>query len=147
MKTVEFDSDRVISCRRYDVPMIVYCCSDLIFATKIRSTADSLQITTRPARTAEALLNRLNRVDDGKANAPVKAVLVDLDLGEVGLELIRITKAHPASPEVVAFGAHVGREMLAEASNCGAEFVMPRGSFTATLPVILQRLNNAGTDE
>lgn len=119
--------------------MIIYCCADLIFSTKVRSTADSLNIKTRPARDAETLRKRLDRVDDGKGNDAVVAVLIDLDLGEAALELITQTKQHAANPPVVAFGSHVATDILRGAHDRGAEFVMSRGQFTAHLPTILQR--------
>ena len=121
--------------------MIIYACADLIFATKVRSTAESLGIGTRPTRDEAALAKRLDQVDDGKLNEPVAGLLVDLDLGEAGLALIRQCKSHGTSPVVVAFGAHVNTAILQGASDSGADFVMPRGSFTANLPDILTRLD------
>lgn len=112
-----------------------------MFATKIRSTAEALSIVTRPARDAEALRNRLNQVDDGKANEPVTGVLVDLDLDTAAIELIAVCQSHDADLPIVAFGAHVATQLLDAARDAGAQFVMPRGTFTATLPDILERLN------
>ncbi len=121
--------------------MVVYCCSDLIFATKIGSTAEALGVPSRPARDAAALANRLDRVNDGKLNEPVTAVLVDLGLGEAGLGLIRQTKEHDASIPVVAFGSHAATEQLHAAREHGADFVLSRSQFTANLPVILERFS------
>lgn len=123
--------------------MIVYCCSDLIFATKIRSTAESLGVPSRPARDVQALERRLDRVDDGKLNDPVTAVMVDMDLGETALQLIAAAKAHATRPPVIAFGSHVATELLQSARERGADFVMPRGQFTATLPALLERFGGA----
>ncbi len=119
--------------------MIVYCCSDLIFATRIRSTCDTLGILSRPARDEPMLQNRLDRVEDGKANDAVSAVLVDLDL-DAGPALIALAKAHPASPPIIAFGAHVATERLQAAHHAGASQVLSRGTFTKDLPALLQRL-------
>lgn len=121
--------------------MIVYCCHDLIFSTKVHSTADALGIVCRPARTAEALGNRLDRVDDGKANDAVTAVIVDLTIGEPALELIRLAKVHEASPTVIAFAPHVEMALMNAATKCGADQVMPRGAFSAQLPDLLQTLS------
>jgi len=120
--------------------MIVYCCEDLLFATKIRSTADELGIGARPARNAEALGDRLNQIDDGKLSEPVMGVAVDLALGDVALTLIEQAKAHAAAPLVVAFGSHVATQLLESAAERGADFVLPRSAFTASLPQILDRL-------
>ena len=117
--------------------MIVYCCHDLIFATKIHSTAQSLSLVCRPARDAKALRNRLNRVDDGKPNDPVSGVVIDLTIGEAALDLIKLAKGHDAGPKVVAFAPHVEVELIDAAVRRGADTVMPRGAFSAQLPDLL----------
>ena len=117
--------------------MIIYCCHDLIFATKIHSTAQSLGLVCRPARTAEALRNRLDRVDDGKPNDPVSGVVIDLTIGDAALDLIELAKGHAAGPKVVAFAPHVEVQLLEAAEQRGADSVMPRGAFSAQLPDLL----------
>jgi len=119
--------------------MIVYCCNDLIFATKIRSTAETLGIVTRPVRNSAMLDARLHRVDDGKPHAPVSAVMVDLDCGEDGIALITQTKTHDAAIPVIAFGSHVAAELLQAARRAGADKVLPRSAFTTQLPALLQQ--------
>lgn len=121
--------------------MIVYSCSDLIFSTKIHSTAESLGIICRPARHIAALQARLDRVDDGKANDAVDAVIVDLTMGDTGLRLIELAKGHGAAPQVVAFAPHVEVRMLQAAEELGADQVMPRGAFASQLPQLLQALS------
>jgi hypothetical protein len=117
--------------------MIVYCCHDLIFATKIHSTAEALGLVCRPARDVAALSARLDRVDDGKANDPVTGVVVDLTIGDMAFDLIDFAKRHPGAPTVIAFAPHVETRMLAEAERHGADRVLPRGAFTAQLPDLL----------
>lgn len=85
------------------------------------------------------LTNRLDQVDDGKANAPVTQVLVDLDLGELAIEMIRTVKAHTPTIPVLAFGPHVAVDLLKAADEAGADQVLPRGAFTAQLPQLLVR--------
>lgn len=121
--------------------MIVYCCQDLIFATKIRSTAEVTGVSSRPARDAQALDRRLNQVDDGKLNEPVTAVFIDLDLDQTALALIEQVKTHDPNHPVVVFGSHVATELLQAAHDHGADFVMTRSQFTANLPTILQRFS------
>lgn len=118
--------------------MIVYCCHDLIFATKIHGTAEALGLICRPARDAQALLNRLNRVDDGKPNDAVSAVIIDLTIGEAALELIDLVKQHDPGLHVTAFAPHVEVQWLEEAEKRGTDQVMPRGAFSAQLPDILK---------
>ncbi len=121
--------------------MLVYCCEDLIFATKIRSTAEAVGAAARPARDVQALQNRLTCVDDGKLNEPVTGVVIDLAMGQTALELLKAVKDHDAQVPVTAFGSHVDVEILQAAHAQGADFVMPRSQFHATLPTILERLS------
>ncbi|MFW5681679.1 MAG: hypothetical protein ACOC1G_01625 [Phycisphaeraceae bacterium] len=117
--------------------MVVYCTTDLIFATRIRSTAESIGAVTRPARDAEKLDARLNRVDDGKPNEPVRLVLVDLEMGDAGLDLIERCKSHPQVPLVVAYGSHVATDLLSSAKDRGADEVLPRSLFVQKLQHML----------
>lgn len=126
--------------------MIVYCCADLIFATKIRATCESLGLVSRPARDAKMLQNRLDRVDDGKPNGPVSAVLIDLDLGEAALPLIAQCRAHASPPRVVAWGPHVLVDLLKSARQAGADPVLTRGAFTSNLPELLSQLTDGSAE-
>ena len=117
--------------------MIVYCCADLIFATKIRSTCDALGAVSRPARNSEMLHKRLDRVDDGKPNDAVSLVLVDLDIGEDALGLIEMARTHHDGLPIIAWGPHVAVDLLKKAGDAGATQVMTRGSFTQQLPEIV----------
>lgn len=119
--------------------MIVYCCADLIFATKIRSTCEALGVISRPARNGEMLQKRLARIDDGKPNGPVALVLVDLEIGPDAIGLIEQAKQHDPAPPVLAWGPHVAVDLLKQAGEAGADQVLARGSFTSQLPQIIQQ--------
>lgn len=121
--------------------MVIYCCTDLIFATKIRSSADAMGVPTRPARDSEALRKRLERVDDGRINGPVTGVLIDLEMGDDGLALLDQVKTFDRAIPVVTFGSHVATEVLQAARERGADFVMPRSMFSASLPSLLEKLS------
>jgi len=121
--------------------MIIYCCADLIFATKVRSTCEALGAVSRPARNPDMLQKRLDRVDDGKPNDAVALVLIDLDLGDPALELIQTARAHDASLPIIAWGPHVAVDLLNKAGEAGASDVMTRGSFTSKLPEIVERFS------
>ena len=99
--------------------MIVYCCADLIFSTKVASTCEALGVVSRPARDVGMLQRRLDRVEDGKANDAVAAVMIDLEAGDKALEMIRVAAGHGADPAVIAFGPHVMTEALAAAKDAG----------------------------
>lgn len=118
--------------------MIVYACADLIFATKIGSTAQALGVPARPARNAEMLRSRLDRVDDGRANDAVTCFMVDLDLGDTAIELIGEAAAHEPPIQIVAFGPHVMTQALRQAAEAGAGTVMTRGAFTSKLVDLIQ---------
>lgn len=118
--------------------MILYFAADLLWATRIRSTAEGLGIQVRPVRNVAMLQARL-------ADSPVRGVVIDLDGGDAALELI----AHIRAPEntggsppirIVAWGPHVNVEKLRAAKEAGADAVMARGAFSRALPRVLREL-------
>ena len=119
--------------------MVVYLAADLLWSTRIKSTAESLGIQARPVRNPEMLEARL-------ADSPVRGLIVDLEAGDAALDLIRRTAAAPlpATGErirVVAFGPHVAVDRLDAARAAGADEVLPRGSFDRRLIEILRSLD------
>ncbi len=115
--------------------MILYAAADLVWASKIKATADAAGVPTRPARTLEMLEARL-------ADSDVTLVLVDLDKGDEALALIARLKGATASDQerairVVAFGPHVALELLAGARAAGADEVLTRGAMEKRLGEIL----------
>ncbi len=119
--------------------MLIYCCADLMFSTKVRATADAEGVASRPARDAAMLQRRLDQVEDGRANGPVTGVIIDLDI-EPALDLIAQAKAHEPAIPVVAFGSHVLADRLRAARALGADAALPRSAFTAKLPQIVRGL-------
>ena len=118
--------------------MICFCAADLLWATRIKSTADALGIPCRPVRNLEMLEARL-------VDSPVRSLIVDLDSGEPGMSLIRRLRADGADEKarairILAFGPHVAVELFQEAKRVGADAVMARGAFSARLPEILRQL-------
>jgi hypothetical protein len=121
--------------------MILYLAADLVWASKIKATADALSIACRPARTLEMLQARL-------ADSDVKALVADLDKPEEALQMIAFLRRPEASPKergvrVVAWGPHVAKDLLQAARDAGADSVMTRGSFDHDLEEILLRLQSA----
>lgn len=118
--------------------MLLYACSDLIFATRIRAACEDLGRVSRPVRNAAMLQARLDRVDDGKPNDPVTAFFVDLERGDEAIELIRQAAGHGRPPpHVLAFGPHVMVDALAAARDAGAHQSLARGTFTQQLPALI----------
>ncbi len=119
--------------------MILYVCADLLWATRIKSTAEAIGLAARPVRSLEMLEARL-------ADSDVRALVVDLETQALGLDLIRrlrgadATDAHRAI-RVLAFGPHVMTERFAEARDVGADRAIARGGFAANLPDTLRALD------
>lgn len=128
--------------------MILYSAGDLIWATKIKGTGESVDVPCRPVRSVEMLEERL-------ADSDVRALIVDLEAPEVGLAMIRRLRsdngpgtgdasgadAGPARIRIVAFGPHVNKDLLQQARDAGADEVLPRGAFDANLAEILINLD------
>jgi CheY-like chemotaxis protein len=118
--------------------MILYLAADLMWSSKIRSTGDELGISMRPVRSLEMLEARL-------ADSPVRAVVLDLEVPEVAMQIIQRLRGERASPteraiRIVAWAPHVEVERMKAAEDAGADTVMPRGAFSSKLPMILQTL-------
>lgn len=114
--------------------MILYCCADLIFATRIRSTAEAMGIATRPVRSVDRLHALL-------LEETVSAVIVDLEAGAIALELIAAAAALDPPLRTLAFGPHVNAAAFDAARAAGASEAMPRGRFADRLPEHLTALD------
>jgi hypothetical protein len=125
--------------------LILYCASDLLWATRIKRLAEDLGLLCRPVRNPDMLRDRLSE-------GPVAGLIVDLEAPEAEAVLAAAAPATSAEADadsaasalsrprrVVAFGPHVDRERLQMARDRGAE-TLTRGAFEATLPQILRRL-------
>lgn len=141
--------------------MIAYFASDLVWATRIKSTAEALGLAARPVRSVDMLRDRF-------MDSAVTSLVVDL-AGDVplALDIVRETrrlcrelggsttggggnKARPLGTaggpvRIVAFGPHVEREALQAARDAGADDVMTRGAFSNNLPDVLVRLESAAS--
>jgi hypothetical protein len=114
-------------------PFGVLLSVDLIFTTKIRSTARELgyQIVVAGSDSAAGSLMELREP---------KVVLVDLTAGAIAAPaaLGRYRKLAPTA-WFIAFGPHVDDAALAEARAAGCQIVLPRSKFAATLPELLHQ--------
>ncbi len=125
--------------------MIAYFAADLLWATKIKCTAEALGIEARPVRNADMLGARLGDSD-------VRGLIVDLDAPETALALVAMLRGAPRAEggagkagncrpvRVVAFGPHVETDALNRARGAGAHSVLTRGAFSARLPDLLTEL-------
>lgn len=103
--------------------------TDLLFGTKIASTAQSLAVACRGVRSLASLRERL---------AEARLVIVDLE-AELpdGDAVDAVAVAKESGVPVVAFGSHVATERLGAARAAGADRVLARSGFVAQLPTIL----------
>jgi CheY-like chemotaxis protein len=122
--------------------MILYLAADLLWATKIKGCAESLGLACRPVRTLDMLDARLA---ERTAEAPVSAVLLDLEKPDEALAMIERLRGPGAAPEdrrvrIVAFGPHVLKELFQRARDAGADEVLARGALDRNMQDVLLAL-------
>lgn len=111
---------------------VVAVISDLIFKTKVDSTARSIGAEASVVASIEELRGVLSA-------KPVSLVVVDMQLpGEEATETIAAAAGHTPRPRIVAFHSHVQTELADAAKRAGADEVIPRSAFSSGLAAILQ---------
>ena len=106
--------------------------TDLIFSTKIASTAQAVGATIKIVRTLEKLQDRLSAGDS--------PILVDLNAeGMDAIEAIRRCKAALHQPRTIAYVSHVQADLIEHARQAGADEIMARSAFVNKLASILER--------
>ena len=114
-------------------PVAVFV-TDLIFSTKITSTAQSLGVGVQVVRSVERLATHL-------ADGDLALLIVDLAVaGESPLNAIRLARQAVKPPRVVCYVSHVDTDRAAQARAAGADEVMPRSAFTKALPALLREI-------
>ncbi len=106
---------------------------DLLFASKIRGTAQQLNVSADFARTADSLF------DAAKTDVP-SLIILDLHAEQLDpfalIERLKADEQLRAVP-VVGFFSHVQVELQRRAKEAGIDHVLPRSAFTQRLPEIL----------
>ena len=106
--------------------------NDLIFATKIRSTGQSLGTPVRVVGSVAAMQSAL-------AAAPADLLILDLNfLGDQVAAAIDAARRLPGGLRIVAYVSHVDQELARAAAAAGADEVMPRSQFVQALPELLK---------
>ncbi len=102
---------------------------DMLFTSRITSTARDLGLTIRPARSVEVLLGLIRQ------QTP-RCLIVDLsNPGLQTAELIRqLRETCDPMPRVIAYGSHVDTATLQAARQAGCDLVLPRSKFVEELP-------------
>ena len=107
--------------------------TDLIFATKIASTAKSMGIGVHLVRDLPSMLSAVQ-----SASAP-PLVIIDLDAsGDDPLEVLRQCGELRPSPRTLAFVSHVRADLIRAAREAGAREVLARSAFSSQLPELLE---------
>ncbi len=113
--------------------------TDMIFETKIRTTADSIGVSVETTASIDEFRAALDATSPG-------LVIVDLNVtcGSPA-EAVGVAKAHPSAPRVLAYCSHVQTIEMRAAEDAGADEVWPRSRFNTRLPLLLQDLMNDST--
>lgn len=114
--------------------MIIVAVDDLMFASRIASTAKALGVEIAFARSPEAIVEAV------RTRAP-RLVIFDLNSVKVRpLEAVAALKADAALAAVptVGFVSHVQTELITAARAAGVDQVMARSAFVTQLPQLLQ---------
>jgi PleD family two-component response regulator len=119
--------------------MILIAVDDLLFSSKIRSTAKLVGAEILFTRTPDEILR------EARARRPA-LVIFDLNAEKADpLATIQALKADPelASIRALGFVSHVRADLIGAARDAGAE-VLPRSAFAANLGDILKGAGAAG---
>ncbi len=124
-------------------PTVLFLAADLIWATRIKATAEDLGVAARPVRTMEMLEARLTDTN-------ATSLLLDLEKPAEALAMITRLRSAAATPRerairIIVWGPHVARDLLQQARDLGADEVLTRGAFDHHLPEILLKLGSGAT--
>jgi CheY-like chemotaxis protein len=110
---------------------LIAAINDLIFATRVTSTARALGVELTLVTNTPALADAIEALQP-------RLVIIDLNsLGAEALAAVRLADERTPRPFVLAYCAHVDVELASEARAAGANEVMPRSRFHAELSQIL----------
>ena len=115
--------------------MILAVLDDLMFTSKIRTTANQLGVAVAFARSAESALTEMRK-------SPPALVILDLNNPRTQpLAIVGAMKADAvlASIPTVGYASHVQTDVIEAARAAGVHEVLARSAFTQHLASILQR--------
>jgi PleD family two-component response regulator len=115
--------------------MILAVLDDLMFASKIKTTASQLGVSVAFARSADGALAEMRK-------AAPSLVILDLNNARtdpLGIVAAMRQEAALASIPTVGYVSHVQTDVINAARQAGVGEVMTRSAFTQQLPEILKR--------
>src|SRR2546428_4572404 len=119
--------------------MILAVLDDLMFSSKIKTTASQLGATVTFARSADAALNEMRK-------SPPSLVILDLNNPRTTpLAIVASMKADPALASVPTLGyvSHVDTATINAAREAGVGEILARSAFTVQLAEILRPARKA----
>jgi PleD family two-component response regulator len=115
--------------------MILAVLDDLMFTSKIRTTANQLGVAVAFARSADSALTEMRK-------SPPALVILDLNNPRTQpLAIVGAMKADAALASIPTLGyaSHVQTDAIEAARAAGVQEVLARSAFTQQLAAILQR--------
>jgi CheY-like chemotaxis protein len=116
--------------------MILAVLDDLMFSSKIKTTAGQLGVAVTFARSADAAIAEMRK-------AAPSLVILDLNNARTNpLGLVASMKADPALASIptVGYASHVQTDVINAARQAGVGEVLARSAFTNQLADILRRV-------
>ncbi len=118
-------------------PNLLAVLNDLIFETKISSTARTVGVTPNVLRSVVELPAAIARWQPS-------LIIIDLNsMGPSAIQAVELARCLGRGARIVAFVSHVDVELAGEARAAGASVVMPRSRFSAELPKLLAGLGSS----
>ena len=121
--------------------MVLAAVDDLLFSSKIRTTARQAGVELTFARSPQEILQAV------RESRPA-LVIFDLNSGKTDpVATISAIKADPAlsSIRTIGFASHIHTSLIAAAREAGADQVLPRSAFAGNLAEILLSSQNQGS--
>lgn len=111
---------------------VIALVTDLIFSTKISSTARAISGELHIVRTGDGFAACL-------ADKPDALVIVDMGAEAVDvIAAIRMTRQYEPPPHTIAYLSHVQTDLATAAQQAGADQVMARSAFSTRLQQLLE---------
>jgi hypothetical protein len=120
---------------------VLYLTSDLLFSSRVTSSASQLGISVTIVRDLDALKNLL-------AETPAEAVIIDLEHRDADpAAIVDNLPAGSSRPCIVAYGPHVKHVLLDAARVAGMDLVLSRGEFNSRILDLLQQFPRTQSSE